>query len=459
MDPKDRGVVGLWLVASLAASLVAAYLGFPSISNDGATVAETLTAKAQPMVPAGYEIEFRGRDGYLTAPTDVSEADIETVAGDVAGIAGVRDVEWAMQSTESPASSTTTSKPDALDPAGFELTWDGSERSGFGVIPADDEPELAAALGFEGFSRSVDHALAPQTRSAAVALGDYIGQELRKGRMIVADDVVSVTAEAVDERALNRVNDEFSNREEVELQLTLPDPTMPTFSVSFDDGDASLTGTVPGALTDSLESLGVQDVEGDPGLVASTSLIETFDVLADSVGQGDLERGQVAVVDGAASVLAEATSVEGLEASSTALEATGAEASIELTAEAEAAQAQDELDELLDRLGRIEFVVGTATPTPETEGLLVEVAAVLQDNPTVLVEIAGHTDSTGDPLANLQLSQDRADAVAAALVDEGVAKRRLEAVGYGDTEPVADNSTPEGRQANRRVEIKTKERT
>ena len=69
------------------------------------------------------------------------------------------------------------------------------------------------------------------------------------------------------------------------------------------------------------------------------------------------------------------------------------------------------------------------------------------------VEIGGHTDNTGDAAANLKLSEDRANAVRTKLVDLGVPADLLTSKGYGDTKPVADNSTDDGRAKNRRMEF------
>jgi OOP family OmpA-OmpF porin len=68
-------------------------------------------------------------------------------------------------------------------------------------------------------------------------------------------------------------------------------------------------------------------------------------------------------------------------------------------------------------------------------------------------EIAGHTDNVGDPVANLGLSQRRAIAVRKALIDRGVPGAAMVGIGYGDTQPVADNATDEGRAKNRRTAI------
>jgi len=96
---------------------------------------------------------------------------------------------------------------------------------------------------------------------------------------------------------------------------------------------------------------------------------------------------------------------------------------------------------------------GRATLRPESETVLAQVASLLNDEPDWKMKIEGHTDSTGTKPANQALSQQRAAAVVAWLVKDGIAASRLTAVGMGDTKPVADNSTEDGRARNRRVEL------
>jgi len=99
------------------------------------------------------------------------------------------------------------------------------------------------------------------------------------------------------------------------------------------------------------------------------------------------------------------------------------------------------------------FGVDSASLKPGAFDEMSRVARVLNQYPQTNITIAGHTDSTGTAEHNQQLSERRAGNVKNALVGEGVKPARMSAIGYGESKPVADNSTAEGRQANRRVTI------
>jgi outer membrane protein OmpA-like peptidoglycan-associated protein len=115
-----------------------------------------------------------------------------------------------------------------------------------------------------------------------------------------------------------------------------------------------------------------------------------------------------------------------------------------------AEEAQEELDEALE-LENITFETGSAQITAQGQVILDQVAEVLTTFVQIEVEIQGHTDSQGSAAGNLDLSQRRADAVLAYLVDKGIAADRMTAVGYGEDVPIADNGTAEGRAQNRRI--------
>lgn len=91
---------------------------------------------------------------------------------------------------------------------------------------------------------------------------------------------------------------------------------------------------------------------------------------------------------------------------------------------------------------------------PAFRDTLDRVAQSLQQYPNSLIDVYGHTDSTGSDAYNMTLSQNRAQAVADYLSSRGVNPQRLRAQSYGKTQPVASNATDQGRAANRRVEIK-----
>lgn len=105
-------------------------------------------------------------------------------------------------------------------------------------------------------------------------------------------------------------------------------------------------------------------------------------------------------------------------------------------------------------LRSIQFDTGKATLKPESSSMLDQVVALLKQDQSLKLEVQGHTDNVGAAAANLKLSQDRAAAVKDYLVTTGgIAAARLTTAGFGDTKPVAPNTTDDGRAQNRRVEL------
>jgi outer membrane protein OmpA-like peptidoglycan-associated protein len=103
---------------------------------------------------------------------------------------------------------------------------------------------------------------------------------------------------------------------------------------------------------------------------------------------------------------------------------------------------------------RLEFETDSAKLKPSSHEQLANIAAILKAYPQVNLKIGGYTDNTGDAAHNLKLSQDRAASTLNELASLGTAKSRLAAEGYGQQFPIADNTTPEGRQRNRRIDIR-----
>jgi outer membrane protein OmpA-like peptidoglycan-associated protein len=103
---------------------------------------------------------------------------------------------------------------------------------------------------------------------------------------------------------------------------------------------------------------------------------------------------------------------------------------------------------------RLEFETGSAVLKPTAQEQLRNVAEILKAYPAVKIKIGGYTDNTGDDAQNMKLSQDRAGNTMKELVTLGIAADRLEAEGYGEQYPVASNDTDEGRQRNRRIDMR-----
>lgn len=104
-------------------------------------------------------------------------------------------------------------------------------------------------------------------------------------------------------------------------------------------------------------------------------------------------------------------------------------------------------------INNLQFESGQATLKKESLSSLNNLIEFMKLKPTLKIGIEGHTDSDGEENANLLLSQKRAEAVKQYLISKGIGATRLTALGFGETEPIADNSTSKGKQQNRRTEI------
>jgi outer membrane protein OmpA-like peptidoglycan-associated protein len=102
----------------------------------------------------------------------------------------------------------------------------------------------------------------------------------------------------------------------------------------------------------------------------------------------------------------------------------------------------------------VTFETDSANLTETSRPVLDKVAAAMSKYPRLKVEVQGHTDSSGADAHNMKLSQQRADSVRDYLISHGVAADQMTTKGYGETEPIADNSSEEGRAQNRRVVLR-----
>jgi outer membrane protein OmpA-like peptidoglycan-associated protein len=101
----------------------------------------------------------------------------------------------------------------------------------------------------------------------------------------------------------------------------------------------------------------------------------------------------------------------------------------------------------------INFETSKSIIKPESQTIVDQIAQLLKENPALKINVEGHTDNVGTPAANQTLSESRAKAVMNTLVTKGIYKTRLAAKGWGQTKPVSDNNTDDGKAKNRRVEI------
>ena len=117
-------------------------------------------------------------------------------------------------------------------------------------------------------------------------------------------------------------------------------------------------------------------------------------------------------------------------------------------------QIQMDEEEKVFILKNVFFDTGKSTFRSESFKALNELVDAMKSKSTLVIEISGHTDNVGTPETNLKLSGDRANAVRNYLLKKGIAADRVSAIGYGDARPVASNSAEEGRQQNRRTEVR-----
>ncbi len=104
--------------------------------------------------------------------------------------------------------------------------------------------------------------------------------------------------------------------------------------------------------------------------------------------------------------------------------------------------------------GDVTFDTNSAVVRPGLYSEINRVAGVLKQYPDTVVRVEGHTDSTGSEEYNMNLSHQRANAVKALLIQQGIDENRIEVIGFGESMPIATNDTEAGRQLNRRVDIK-----
>ncbi len=229
----------------------------------------------------------------------------------------------------------------------------------------------------------------------------------------------------------------------VTLAGSVPDDATKTNVV-----DAAIAGFGAGNVSDQLNVAGIEPTAELTS--AATDLAALLGGAAPALSEGAVNLQETVLT-----VTGTATTVEGVGTINDAL-AGFTNVTVTSTVGADPGQAVDALGELLT-LEPITFESGSDVITSESEETLLTaveyLTAAFAANPDLAVEIGGHTDDQGDEGFNQELSQARASAVLQYLTDSGVPAAGLTATGYGESEPVADNATSEGRAQNRRIEF------
>lgn len=109
---------------------------------------------------------------------------------------------------------------------------------------------------------------------------------------------------------------------------------------------------------------------------------------------------------------------------------------------------------VLNMPGNVTFATDSSAIKPDFYGVLNSVSLVVEEYQKTIIEVTGHTDSTGSNAYNQTLSEKRAGSVGSYLAGQGIMSQRILTQGFGEQIPVADNGTPEGREQNRRVELR-----
>lgn len=243
-----------------------------------------------------------------------------------------------------------------------------------------------------------------------------------------------------------------------------PTTTSTDWSFRLLAGKLTLTGALPDEATKGRLLAAAQSMLSPPRLasvedaltISGTELTEPLFELArrgiETVGRCD--SGEAAYRSGVFSLRCELSreAEPGVRAAATAPLQTGTLGEITLLVAEEIASCEEALLKILTR-STIEFDTQSAEIKSASNPLLDEVASEAKKCPGTL-RVEGHTDNTGKPEFNDWLSQQRAESVRAALIARSLEEARLVAVGFGDRQPIGDNTTKEGRAHNRRIEIK-----
>lgn len=466
-ESRRRGRIprSVWLLGLLwiAVTVGAVIWGIPNEEQD-LTDRVSAALEGQPVTA-----EIVGRDARLAGEVATS-TDLDRAVATVRQVRGVRRVE-AADVTIAAADNTETPPAVASTPS-LSIAIAGAAATISGTVPdqAAADAIMHAARTRWGETNVVDELMVDAGASGAAWLAGSTRainglDSIENGTVAVGAEGIRVDGVVASDELRTAIEDSlrsaFGPSIALSNQLQVVTFNEPSFEAELvEDGTVRLRGVLPDQATVDAIAAGAGGVYGsarvDNEMIVGTS-IATPDYLAAlpaifgaidglSPWRVNVEGGQATITGLAVSDAAIARTVDRLDV---ALGSSGITLDNQL--ETDPTAVATVLTELLQ--GTATFEVASARLSTDAMSLLDSAIVILEDNPATVLIVEGHTDDVGSEQDNLSLSEARARAVVDYLVAGGVDDTRLTAVGYGESQPIADNSTAAGRSENRRIQF------
>lgn len=465
---RRRLPTAVWwlLLAWLITTIAAVVWGVPH-EEDNLAERAGAALSGQPVA-----VEFDGRDARLTGSVGDS-AEVDRAVATVREVRGVRRVDGTGISVSAPQAPATPSVESA--PPDLLLTVDSGAVTVTGTVP--DASTAAAIVGATearwGSDNVTDRLTVGENTSGAAWLAGIVTaidgvDDLENGSIAVGPGGVLLEGSVPTADTRADIEETFAvalgGTTPIDNRLEVVSLAEPSFEAELlDDGTVRLRGVMPDQPTIDSIVAGAAGVYGSGNVVNEMTVGETvaspayLESLPGVFGAIDgLSPWRVNVENGAALLSGLAVSEDARTGTVDRLTiALGSGLAIDNQVEVDPNAVATVLTELLK--GTATFEIGSAALSTEAMGLLDRAVEILMDNPTTILTVEGHTDDVGSDSANLELSEARARTVVDYLVAGGIDAERLTAIGYGETRPIADNNTADGRSENRRIQFVVEE--